>query len=132
VTAAPSTAAPVVTAPGSSPAASWTARLGWFLLLLPRNIGILLLVVYRAVISPLYGDVCRYYPSCSSYALQAVQLHGLVLGSVLGARRLLRCHPWAAGGVDDVPTSIPLHRPAPGRTRFAVTRLGFVAGPRKD
>ena len=103
MTAAPSTTAPVVTAPGSPPAASWTARLGWFLLLLPRNIGILLLVVYRAVISPLYGDVCRYYPSCSSYALQAVQLHGLVLGSVLGARRLLRCHPWNPGGVDPVP-----------------------------
>lgn len=132
MTAAPSATAPVVDAPGSPRAASWTVRLGWFLLLLPRNIGILLLVVYRAVVSPLYGDVCRYYPSCSSYALQAVQLHGLVLGSVLGARRLLRCHPWAAGGVDDVPTSIPLHRPAPGRTRFAVTRLGFVAGPRKD
>ena len=131
MTAAPSTTAPVATAPGSS-RASWAARLGWFLLLLPRNLGILLLVVYRAVISPLYGDVCRYYPSCSSYALQAIQLHGLVLGSVLGARRLLRCHPWAAGGVDDVPTSIPLHRPASGRTRFAVTRFGFVVGPRKD
>ena len=100
------TAAPIATAPAATPAASWAVRLGWFLLLLPRNIGILLLVVYRAVISPLYGDVCRYYPSCSSYALQAVQLHGLVLGSVLGARRLLRCHPWAAGGVDDVPTSM--------------------------
>ena len=53
-------------------------------------------------------------------------------GSVLAARRLLRCHPWAAGGIDDVPTSIPLHRPASGRTRFAVTRAGFVVGPRKD
>lgn len=112
--------------------ATWPARLGWGLLLLPRNLGILLLVVYRAVISPLYGDVCRYYPSCSAYALQAVQLHGLVLGSALAARRLLRCHPWAAGGVDDVPTSIPLHRPAPGRIPFAVTRFGFVVGPRKD
>jgi putative membrane protein insertion efficiency factor len=111
---------------------SWPVRAAWGLLLLPRSIGILLLIVYRAVVSPLYGDVCRYYPSCSAYALQAVQLHGLVLGSVLAARRLLRCHPWAAGGVDDVPTSIPLHRPAPGRIRFAVTRLGFVAGPRKD
>ena len=107
-------------------------RAAQFVGLLPRNACVLVLRVYRAVVSPIYGDVCRYYPSCSSYALQAVQLHGLVLGSVLGARRLLRCHPWAAGGVDDVPTSIPLHRPAPGRTRFAVTRLGFVAGPRKD
>ncbi|MHC2187195.1 membrane protein insertion efficiency factor YidD [Rathayibacter agropyri] len=113
-------------------ASSWPTRLAWGVLLLPRNIGILLLLVYRRVISPLYGEVCRYYPSCSAYALQAVQLHGLVLGSVLATRRLLRCHPWAAGGVDDVPTSIPLHRPAPGRIRFAVTRAGFVVGPRKD
>ncbi|SOE04664.1 membrane protein insertion efficiency factor YidD [Rathayibacter rathayi] len=111
---------------------SWSAGLGWTVVLLPRNVGVLLLVVYRAVVSPLYGDVCRYYPSCSAYALQAVQFHGLVLGSVLAARRLLRCHPWAAGGIDDVPTSIPLHRPASGRTRFAVTRAGFVVGPRKD
>ncbi|MBF4461097.1 membrane protein insertion efficiency factor YidD [Rathayibacter sp. VKM Ac-2878] len=102
------------------------------ILLIPRNAGILLLIVYRAVISPLYGDVCRYYPSCSSYALQAIQLHGLALGSVLGVRRLLRCHPWAAGGIDDVPTSIPLHRPAPGRTPVAITRFGFVVSPRKD
>ncbi|PWN02554.1 membrane protein insertion efficiency factor YidD [Nocardioides silvaticus] len=58
---------------------------------------------YRAVISPLYGDVCRYYPSCSAYALEAVQTHGSIKGSWLAVRRLGRCHPWAAGGVDHVP-----------------------------
>ncbi|HYJ66842.1 MAG TPA: membrane protein insertion efficiency factor YidD [Nocardioidaceae bacterium] len=62
-----------------------------------------LLKAYRAVISPLYGDVCRYYPSCSAYALEAVTTHGAVRGSVLTVRRLVRCHPWAAGGLDPVP-----------------------------
>jgi uncharacterized protein len=89
-----------------------------FLLLLPRNLVVLLLRVYRAVISPLYGDVCRYYPSCSAYGLQAVQEHGVVIGAFLTVRRILRCHPWAAGGVDDVPRR---------RTRrYALTRFGFV------
>ena len=62
-----------------------------------------LLKLYRLVISPLYGNVCRYYPSCSAYALRAVSVHGAVKGSWLAARRLLRCHPWAAGGYDPVP-----------------------------
>jgi putative membrane protein insertion efficiency factor len=62
-----------------------------------------LLRAYRAVISPLYGEVCRYYPSCSAYALEAVREHGSLRGSWLAVRRLARCHPWAAGGVDHVP-----------------------------
>ena len=62
-----------------------------------------LLKLYRLAISPLYGNVCRYYPSCSAYALRAVQVHGAVKGSYLAARRLLRCHPWTAGGYDPVP-----------------------------
>ncbi|MGI8457855.1 MAG: membrane protein insertion efficiency factor YidD [Propionibacteriaceae bacterium] len=62
-----------------------------------------LLKAYRLVISPLYGQVCRYYPSCSAYALGAVQRHGAVRGSWLAIRRLVRCHPWAAGGYDPVP-----------------------------
>lgn len=64
---------------------------------------IALLKLYRAVISPLYGQVCRYYPSCSAYALESVQVHGALKGSWLAARRLGRCHPWAPGGYDPVP-----------------------------
>lgn len=62
-----------------------------------------LLKAYRLIISPLYGDVCRYYPSCSAYALRAVGFHGAAKGTWLAGRRLLRCHPWAAGGYDPVP-----------------------------
>lgn len=93
-------------------------RVTTVLLLLPRNAIVLLLRGYRAVISPLYGDVCRYYPSCSAYGLQAVQEHGAVIGGALTVRRLCRCHPWAAGGVDDVPER-KTHR-------YARTRFGFV------
>jgi putative membrane protein insertion efficiency factor len=93
-----------------------------FVLLLPRNLSVLALRLYRAVISPLYGDVCRYYPSCSSYALQAIQQYGVVRGSWMGMRRIARCHPWAIGGVDDVP-----QRPeSKNGQKYAVTRFGFV------
>ena len=102
--------------------------------LVPRNLGLVVLQAYRSVISPLYGDVCKYYPSCSAYAVGAVQQHGLLKGSALTAARLARCHPWARGGVDDV----PLH----AHFRHDLTRYGFVvpstdevpagASPRKD
>ena len=62
-----------------------------------------LLRAYRLVISPLYGQRCRYYPSCSAYALGAVETHGAVRGGWLALRRLGRCHPWTPGGVDLVP-----------------------------
>ncbi|MDO9458211.1 membrane protein insertion efficiency factor YidD [Nocardioides sp.] len=70
-----------------------------------------LLKLYRLLISPLYGEVCRYYPSCSAYALEAVQVHGSIKGSWLAVRRLARCHPWAPGGVDKVPPP-KVRRPA--------------------
>ncbi|QYJ03285.1 membrane protein insertion efficiency factor YidD [Nocardioides panacisoli] len=59
--------------------------------------------LYRLLISPMLGPVCRYYPSCSQYALDALQTHGALRGSWLAGRRLLRCHPWSPGGVDHVP-----------------------------
>lgn len=77
-----------------------------------KHVLIALLRVYRAVVSPLYGEVCRYYPSCSAYALGAVQEHGSLRGSWLAVRRLARCHPWAAGGYDPVPARVPAREPA--------------------
>ena len=68
-----------------------------------RHLLVGLLRAYRAVVSPWYGQVCRYHPSCSAYALEAVQTHGAARGGWLALRRLARCHPWAPGGVDPVP-----------------------------
>ena len=64
---------------------------------------IALLRAYRFAISPLYGQVCRYHPSCSAYALEAVTVHGSIKGSWLAVRRVARCNPWARGGYDPVP-----------------------------
>lgn len=58
---------------------------------------------YRRFVSPLLGARCRFYPSCSAYALEAVRLHGAGWGSWLAARRLSRCHPFHPGGLDPVP-----------------------------
>lgn len=74
-----------------------------FLWTLPQNVLIAILKLYRRVVSPLYGQVCRFFPSCSAYALEAITVHGAVKGSWLSARRLARCHPWNGGGVDHVP-----------------------------
>lgn len=62
-----------------------------------------LLRVYQVAISPLTGPRCRFYPSCSNYAIEALRVHGAARGSYLAARRVCRCHPWNAGGVDPVP-----------------------------
>ncbi|HEY3809238.1 MAG TPA: membrane protein insertion efficiency factor YidD [Steroidobacteraceae bacterium] len=58
---------------------------------------------YQLLISPLLGPRCRFHPSCSQYAIDAVRLHGSLRGSCLSLRRLLRCHPWHPGGYDPVP-----------------------------
>ena len=86
---------------------------------------VLLLRGYRFAISPLYGQVCRFHPSCSAYALQAVTDHGSARGLWLAVRRIARCHPWAAGGYDPVPpVSSPSgltdpREPAPARSEGA-------------
>ena len=64
---------------------------------------LLLIRAYRLLISPLLGNRCRFHPSCSEYALEALQRHGLWKGSRLALRRLGSCHPWHAGGFDPVP-----------------------------
>jgi uncharacterized protein len=70
--------------------------------------------LYRLLISPLYGQVCRFHPTCSAYALGAIERHGALLGSYLAARRLIRCHPWNAGGYDPVPERRRRHDEATG------------------
>ncbi len=58
---------------------------------------------WRAVISPLYGNVCKYHPSCSAYGLRALQVHGILKGGWLTVSRIARCNPWSLGGYDPVP-----------------------------
>lgn len=65
---------------------------------------LLLLRGYKLCISPFLGQHCRFYPSCSDYAQQAIVEHGVGRGIVLAGRRLCKCHPWHAGGVDPVPS----------------------------
>ena len=67
-----------------------------------RRIAVLPIRVYQQVLSPAFGQRCRYYPSCSEYAAQAIQRYGILRGLVLAGWRLLRCNPWSAGGLDPV------------------------------
>ncbi len=69
----------------------------------PARILLLLIAFYRRVISPLLGPHCRYAPSCSEYAAEAIRTHCAIRGGWLAAKRVGRCHPWAPGGVDPVP-----------------------------
>jgi putative membrane protein insertion efficiency factor len=58
---------------------------------------------YQLVLSPFFGQQCRFYPTCSQYAIEALQKHGAIRGSYYTVHRLLRCHPWCAGGHDPIP-----------------------------
>jgi len=58
---------------------------------------------YKRVVSPMLPPACRFHPTCSEYAAEAVEKHGAIRGTALAAHRLLRCHPWSAGGFDPVP-----------------------------
>lgn len=60
-------------------------------------------MLWRRLVSPWYGDVCKYHPSCSAYGLRALQTHGALYGSGLTIWRILRCNPWSKGGYDPVP-----------------------------
>nr|WP_123371839.1 membrane protein insertion efficiency factor YidD [Cellulomonas sp. PhB150] len=86
-----------------------------FVLRLPALALLLLLRGYQRFISPMRPPTCRFYPSCSQYAVIAVRRHGAAYGTWLAARRLLRCHPWNPGGIDDVPPARAghhVHHPA--------------------
>ncbi|MFZ1342790.1 membrane protein insertion efficiency factor YidD [Thiothrix eikelboomii] len=58
---------------------------------------------YQLFLSPLLGNNCRYYPTCSHYTREAIEKHGALQGTWLGVRRISRCHPWHEGGIDLVP-----------------------------
>lgn len=68
-----------------------------------REVAILAIRLYRRLMSPWLGPACRYWPSCSCYAEEAIRRHGAASGSWLALRRLLRCHPLGGHGVDPVP-----------------------------
>lgn len=68
-----------------------------------RRILIGIIRAYQYLLSPWWGSQCRFTPTCSHYAVEALERHGALAGSWLAARRILRCHPWSAGGYDPVP-----------------------------
>lgn len=68
------------------------------------------ILVYRYLVSPLLGPRCRFVPTCSAYALEAIEVHGPFYGSWLAVRRLVRCHPFSEGGFDPVPPPRPRTR----------------------
>lgn len=67
-----------------------------------------IIAAYRYLLSPWLGQNCRFHPSCSCYASEAIQIHGSLKGSWLACKRILRCHPWHDGGYDPVPPRKPL------------------------
>lgn len=72
-----------------------------------KTLLLMLLRMYKLGISPFLGQNCRFYPSCSDYAAEAVREHGPWRGSALAARRVCKCHPWHPGGLDPVPKKAP-------------------------
>ena len=68
-----------------------------------QKILVILLKGYQYLVSPWFGQTCRFYPSCSCYAIEAVEKRGVIMGLLLTVRRIGRCHPWHPGGFDPVP-----------------------------
>ena len=98
--------------------------IAWALYLFPRNMLVAFIRGWRAVISPIYGNVCRFHPTCSAYGLNAVQQFGVVHGGVMTVWRIVRCNPWARGGIDDVPARMD--------GNFPLSRSGFVIPKQKE
>jgi putative membrane protein insertion efficiency factor len=74
-----------------------------------KTVLVWLLQGYQLLLSPLLGQNCRFYPTCSNYAIEALRTHGAARGGLLAMRRVCRCHPWNAGGVDPVPPARNKH-----------------------
>ncbi len=97
-----------------------------------KTVLLALLRAYRFLLSPWVGNSCRFWPTCSMYAMEAIERHGALKGSYMTVTRVARCHPYSAGGVDEVPTQFrwrcwcqagaqepapsPLEAAAPART----------------
>jgi hypothetical protein len=95
---------------------------------MPRRLLAGLVRAYQLLFSPWLGNVCRYDPSCSHYALEALNRHGALGGTAWAAWRVLRCNPWSLGGVDPVPE----HRPFAGLfTRLPVAADDDLPDPKK-
>ena len=79
-----------------------------------RRVAVLPIRLYQLLLSPMIGERCKYYPSCSDYAAQAIERFGILRGLVLAAWRLLRCNPWSHGGFDPVDDQrlFKVHAPA--------------------
>ena len=71
-----------------------------------RALLVTLLRAYKGLVSPFLPPACRFYPSCSDYAAQALAKHGVLRGGILSAKRIARCHPWHPGGFDPVPAEL--------------------------
>lgn len=74
-----------------------------------KKILLRLVKFYKKRISPLKAPCCKYYPTCSAYALEAIEKHGALKGTILSVWRILRCNPWSMGGVDNVPDKFSLY-----------------------
>ena len=91
----------------------------WALIHGPQRLMVGVVKAYRLLLKPWLGNACRFEPTCSQYALTALETHGALVGGTLAAGRLLRCHPWCDGGCDEVPAQAPP----------IFTRLGLAGRP---
>ena len=90
---------------------------------LPRVVLVGLVRGYRLLLSPWVGQSCRFAPTCSVYAIQALEKHGAVIGTGLAGWRILRCNPWCHGGCDEVPDNMPWQRDKASPSAGIFTRL---------
>ena len=101
-------------------------KVGKIILYLFATMLIGLVNIYKKFISPILPPTCRYYPTCSSYMIDALKKHGAILGLIMGLARILRCNPFIKGGVDPVPDYFTLRRnPHPERYEDEIIAQAF-------